>query len=62
MITKYYDKLNGDSFKSLSFPEYYSPEGDVIIPEEALKKLQAVFHALEDVEVNDSEVDADHTN
>ncbi|REK77631.1 LCP family protein [Paenibacillus paeoniae] len=61
MITKYYDKFNGDSFKTLSFPEYYSPEGDVIIPEEALKKLQTDFHAIKDVEVIESEIDTDQS-
>lgn len=59
MITKYYDKFKGDSFKSLSFPEYYSPEGDVILNEEALEKLKVDFHTLENIEVIESEVDTD---
>ncbi|OBR62203.1 hypothetical protein A7K91_00810 [Paenibacillus oryzae] len=59
MITKYYDKFKGDSFKSLSFPEYYSPEGDVILNEVALEKLKVDFHALENIEVIESEVDTD---
>lgn len=60
MITKYYDVFNRESFKSIPFPEYYSPDGDVIIPNEALSDLQDSFQALkEDVEkVGEAKVDA----
>lgn len=41
MITQYYNTFNGESFSSIPFPEHYSAEGDVIIPDEALQALQA---------------------
>lgn len=40
MVRQYYDAFHSDSFVSLTFPEYYSTDGDVIIPEEALTQLQ----------------------
>ncbi|MHA6481960.1 LCP family protein [Paenibacillus sp. strain BS8-2] len=60
LITKYYDKFNGDSLKSISFPEFYSPDGDVIIPDEALEKLQTAFRTTEYVEISESRVNTDH--
>lgn len=47
MITKYYNTFNGNSFISIPFPEFYSPEGDVIIPSETLHILQEALKSLE---------------
>lgn len=47
MITKYYDVFNGDSFISLPFPEHYSSDGNVIIPNDALNTLQNSLKQVE---------------
>lgn len=54
MIKNHYSDFQGSSFVSLPFPEYYSADGDVIIPDEALVHLQEAFHALENVEMEAS--------
>lgn len=47
MITKYYNVFNSHSFLSVPFPEHYSQDGDVVIPEDALSNLQRAFKSVE---------------
>lgn len=45
MIMQYYDVFHQDSFVSVSFPEYYTSDGNVTIPDDALQQLREAFLA-----------------
>lgn len=48
MIKDYYRIFNPDSFVSVPFPEHYTADGQVTIPEEALARLRDVFRDRSD--------------
>lgn len=43
LIKNYYNAFDADSFVSIPFPEHYSQEGEVIIPDDALQQLREDF-------------------
>ncbi|MFD3259600.1 LCP family protein [Paenibacillus lentus] len=55
MITKYYNAFNGDSISSIPFPEHYSPDGDVVLPDDARDILQDALKYVETDEVSEAE-------
>jgi len=46
MVKYSYSIFKSNSFVSIKFPEYYNQEGEVIIPDEALKDLRRAFQEV----------------